>query len=74
MQDHQRYREAVDCLAVYGYEVIPDGLGYLVRRRDDPQDISQARHLDDLMEFAELFEWAAQRTARFASPGVAQQA
>jgi hypothetical protein len=58
MQEHQCYREAIDRLAVHGYEVIPDGLGYLVRRRDDREDISQARHLDDLMELAELFEWA----------------
>jgi len=61
MQDSQRYEEVVQCLAVYGYDVIPDGSGYIVRRGQNHEDTSRARHLEDLEEFAELFEWAAQR-------------
>jgi len=61
MQDSEREQEAVGRLAAYGYEVIPDGSGYIVRRRDNHEDASRARHLDDLVELADLFEWAAQR-------------
>lgn len=68
MQNHGRYHEAVRCLAVYGYEVIPDGPGYIVQRCDNCKDVSRARDLDDLVDIAELFEWAAQHTGRYASP------
>jgi hypothetical protein len=53
-------RRAIDCLATHGYEVLPDGTGYIVRHCSDPQDVSRARHLADLVELAELVEWRAQ--------------
>jgi hypothetical protein len=59
MFDQQRYEQAVQCLAAYGYQVVPDMEGYLVRHRNDPDDTSRARHLGDLVELAELSEWAA---------------
>ena len=58
---HEREQQAIDCLATHGYEVIPDGAGYIVRHRSDFQDVSHARHLEDLIELAELVEWRAQR-------------
>jgi hypothetical protein len=67
MQDRLRYQEAVHCLATHGYEVYADGAGYIVRHRDDRGDISKARHLDDLVELSELFDWAAQRKSRLAN-------
>jgi hypothetical protein len=61
MQDQQRYQEAVYCLETYGYDVLPSPPGYMVRHRSDDTDRSYARHLDDLVELAELIEWAARR-------------
>jgi hypothetical protein len=57
-------QQAIDCLATRGYEVLPDGTGYIVRHRSDPQDVSRARHLEDLIELAQLVEWRAQREQR----------
>jgi hypothetical protein len=61
MPEQPRYDEAAQSLATYGYEVLPDPPGYIVRHRSDRGDVSRARHLDDLIELAELFDWAAQR-------------
>jgi hypothetical protein len=72
MFDRQRYEHAVQCLAMYEYEVIPDMEGYLVRHCNDPDDISRARHLDDLVELAELSAWAAQRYKYGALPAAAK--
>jgi len=59
MQDEQRYEEAIDCLETHGYDVLPSPPGYIVCNRSDHADRSYARHLNDLVELAELFEWAA---------------
>jgi len=61
MDDGHRLQEAIRCLAQYGYDVIPDGHGYVVSSRTDPDDRSFARHLADLDELAELFAWREQR-------------
>jgi hypothetical protein len=59
MHLEHRYEEAVRCLAEHGYTVSSAGQGYLVISRTDPDDISVARHLDDLVDLAELAEWQA---------------
>jgi hypothetical protein len=61
MTDRQQYDEAAHSLSVYGYEVILDPPGYIVRHHKDRDDVSRARHLADLVELAELMEWAARR-------------
>lgn len=61
MQDQQRCQAAIQCLHIYGYDVIPDPPGYIIRHRSDQDDVSRARHCADLVELAELFEWAARR-------------
>lgn len=61
MSDQQRYDEAVHCLETYGYEVIPDTRGYIVRNHSDRNDACRTRQVDDLIDLAELVERAAQR-------------
>jgi len=61
MSNQQRYDNAVICLAAHGYDVFPDAQGYLVCDRRNLGDVSLARHLDDLVDLAELIEWAAVR-------------
>jgi hypothetical protein len=73
MFNQQRYEHAVQCLAAHGYEVLPDMQGYLVRHCNDPDDTSRARHLDDLVELAELTEWAAQYHKHRQPPAAAQE-
>ena len=61
MNNQERYQDAVHRLAERGYEVFPDGQGYIARCLVDSIDVSRMRHLDDLVEFAGLMEWAEQR-------------
>jgi hypothetical protein len=61
MSDPDRYTEVVQRLAAYGYEVQPDPPGYIVQHGTNRDDLSRARHLDDLADLAELIEWAARR-------------
>ena len=61
MPEQQHYDEVVRCLSTQGYEVLPDSPGYIVRHRSDHTDVSKARHLADLIDLAELFEYQAQR-------------
>lgn len=61
IQPQQDYTEIIRRLDAYGYDVQPDAEGYKVRHRVNCQDISHARHLDDLADLAELVEWAARR-------------
>lgn len=74
MSDRQRYDEAVQGLATYGYEVIPDPPGYIVRHRSDRDDVSRARDLADLVELTELMEWAARRRELMGRPGAERAA
>ena len=62
MQNPQGYDEVIERFTACGYEVIPNPPGYIVRHGSDPNDASQARHLDDLIDLAELFELAALRS------------
>lgn len=61
MENQERYENAVHRLARYGYEVIPDEQGYIVRHLTDSNDVSQMHNLDQLLDFADLIEWAKQR-------------
>lgn len=61
MSDPKTYADLVRRLAVHGYEVLPDRPGYLVRHDSNPTNVSRARHLNDLIDFTELIEWAARR-------------
>jgi hypothetical protein len=74
MSDRQRYDEAVHGLAAYGYEVISDPPGYIVRHHSDHDDVSRARNLADLVELAELMEWAARRREPVGGPGAGRAA
>jgi CheY-like chemotaxis protein len=51
--EHARQR-----LAARGYEVISDDHGYSVLSATDPVDVSRARHIDDLIDLADLWDWA----------------
>jgi hypothetical protein len=46
---------------VYGYDVVPEDAGYLIRHRIDQADVLHARYIDELSDIAELVEWAARR-------------
>ena len=61
MSDSYRYAELARRLEAYGYQVQPEGYGYLVRHRQNHADVSHARHLADLADLAGLIEWAARR-------------
>lgn len=61
MECQQHEDQAIHCLAKYGYIVARDGQGYVVCHLHHPDDVSRMRHLADLVDFAELVEWANQR-------------
>lgn len=63
MNDQERYEDAVRRLLQYGYEVVPDGHCYSVRHQQDTTDISRAHTLNELIDLADLMQWAAQRNA-----------
>lgn len=68
--DCQQYEDhAIGCLAKYGYEVIRNEQGYVVSHRHDTNDVSYMRHLADLVDFAELIEWANQPPLQARSVG-----
>src|SRR5215208_5896990 len=58
MADEERYTKATKKLAAQEYQVLPNNPGFIVRHIRDPNDISLARNLDELVELAELFERA----------------
>ena len=61
MNNQEQYEDAVQRLAECGYEVVPTEQGYLVRHVTNSQDSSRMHNLDELVEHAELMEWAQQR-------------
>ena len=61
MDEQERYDDAVRRLSQYNYAVALDGQGYIVRHLTDPRDVSYIHNLDDLVDLADLMEWAAQR-------------
>ena len=60
----RRYDELAKALDRYGYAVSRGEHGYILTNHTDPSDISYARHLDDLADFAELMRWREQWTIR----------
>ncbi len=63
MNDGERFADAVHRLAKYGYEVLTDEHGYIVRHLTDADDVSCTRNLDELVDLADLMAWAEQRRA-----------
>jgi hypothetical protein len=61
MANQELYEDAVRRLAKCGYEVLADDQGYIVRHFSDTKDVSRMRNLDELIEQADLMEWAQQR-------------
>ena len=61
MLTEERYSDAVSRLTRCGYEVLPDGQSYIVRCVTDSDDVSQTRNLDELVDLADLMEWAQKR-------------
>ena len=55
------FEQASQRLAARGYEVLADDHGYIVLNATDPADASRARHLDDLIDLADLWDWAHRR-------------
>lgn len=62
MSNHEQYAKAIRRLAACGYTVRQDERGYFVLHQTDNADISRAPTLDDLLDLAELMEWAQQRS------------
>lgn len=60
MHNDHRYQEIARRLAQHGYDITLNGQGYLVINRSNPDDVSRARHLDDLEDLAKLMEWRTQ--------------
>lgn len=61
MNHQERYEDAVRRLGKCGYEVLPDGQGYIVQHLTDRADVSHMNNLNDLVELADLFVWREQR-------------
>jgi hypothetical protein len=61
MNNQELYEEAVRRLAKCGYEVLPDDRGYIVRNEADSNDVSRLHKLAELIDLADLMEWAQQR-------------
>lgn len=61
MNDQERYEDAVRRLAQYGYRVLSDDQGYIVESLTDPNDVSRAHDIDQLVELADLVEWRENR-------------
>lgn len=70
--DQQRCEAAIRALDSYGYDVLAEPPGFLVRHRQDAADVSRARHCADLIELAELVEWAAHRAELVGADSVAR--
>jgi hypothetical protein len=73
MHNQKHYEDAVRRRARYGYDVVPRDRGYIVRHRSDSDDVSRARNLNELNDFADLMEWAAQRRAAQREPQINSQ-
>jgi hypothetical protein len=58
MNNQERFEDAVHRLAACGYEVLPDDSGYIVRSVTDSNDMSRMHNLDELIDLADLMEWA----------------
>jgi hypothetical protein len=65
--DLERYTDAVDRLSRCGYVIASTGQGHLVMHLTDGDDVSRCRHLADLVDLADLFEWREQRKAAIRS-------
>jgi len=63
MNNHEHYEGAVWRLARCGYEVLPDGQSYIVPYVTDSDDASRAHNLNELIDLADLMEWAERRRA-----------
>jgi hypothetical protein len=61
MDNQERQADAIRRLAQCSYEVLPDERGYIVRHLTDSNDVSRVHTLDDLVDLADLMEWAKQR-------------
>ncbi len=61
MDGEEGYEDAVPRLNAYGYVVVADGQGFIVKHMTDSNDVSSMRNLDELLDFADLMEWAAQK-------------
>jgi len=61
MEHMERYEDAVRRLADHGYSVTSDRQGYIVRHLTNPDDVSHADNLDQLVELSDLFDWREQR-------------
>jgi hypothetical protein len=61
MESQERQADAVRRLAHCIYAVFVDERGYLVQHLTDSNDVSRAHTLDDLVDLADLMEWAKQR-------------
>jgi hypothetical protein len=55
------YEDAARRLLDCGYEIISEGSGYRVQHLTDRLDISLMRNISDLVDFADLVEWAELR-------------
>jgi hypothetical protein len=60
----ERYRDALDRLSHCGYVISSAAQGYIVMHLTDADDVSHCRHLGDLVDLADLFEWREQRKAK----------
>jgi hypothetical protein len=61
VNQRELYEDAVRRLLACGYEVFSDGSGYRVQHCTDDLDISLMRNVSDLIDFANLMDWAEQR-------------
>ena len=62
MNNTERYEDAVRRLLGRSYEVVIEEQGYRVQHLTDHNDVSYARNLNDLVELADLMEWAGQQS------------
>jgi hypothetical protein len=70
MIHRELYEDVVRRLLACDYEVFSDGSGYRVQHRTDGLDISLMRDASDLVDFANLMDWAAQRNLRGGEYGI----
>jgi hypothetical protein len=61
VNQRELYEDAARRLLDCGYEVLPDASGYRVQHLTDRLDTSLMRSVSDLVDFANLMEWAEQR-------------
>jgi hypothetical protein len=62
MTDEEHYQDAVRRLAKHDYVVTANHQsGYIVQCLTAADDMSNMRNLDELVEFADLMDWAEHR-------------